>query len=355
MRKSLIYISLLVVTVLHAQRSSLSLESQVDRLSSGVTHAFKRDITPGTRLFVLRTNKDEFSSSILRDHMERKLLDAFQETKFEVVYQPFLVERTIKQVESTDSSFVLSTSSTYNDHFRSMRALQDSLMDYNVDLLLQSNLFYTADDILILEVSLIDVRTLEVKSGYTFYGRPFLDKEDVTYDVSVSHGLSRNANVYRSYGAAANLTIGPYEDDVYSDAIELNILQKPFEKFDWLSAGLFLGAQRFYVNDFTDVIYNINDFKLTALSLGTSVSVSLINADKLKSFWILNASAGISKLSLEDNYYFLQFSTEVKLNPWLGLFFGTKDYVGQIGISDPYLQSINLNNIQLCGGVTLHL
>ena len=79
------------------------LESEINTLVYSVNHAYSKDISSGTRTFLLSLKKDDGVSAYCRSRLEAELLGALNGTKFEVVFQPFLQEKTLKYVESTDT------------------------------------------------------------------------------------------------------------------------------------------------------------------------------------------------------------------------------------------------------------
>ena len=81
------------------------METEINNLVIGVNHAYSKDISSGTRTFLLSLKKDDGVSAYCRNRLEAELLGALNGTKFEVVFQPFLQEKTMKYIESTDTTF----------------------------------------------------------------------------------------------------------------------------------------------------------------------------------------------------------------------------------------------------------
>ena len=285
------------------------------------------------------------------------MLNVFEKTKFSVVFQPFLQEKTLKSVESTDTTFKVLNQSSYAVEFGNMRALIDSLKDYNIDLLLHSKLFLSPANHLILKTALIDVHTLKVISGYTFYGssKEVLKEKPMSFVLSIYHGQSSNALVSRSYGPSQALSITPFSDQILYDAASLGVYQKVSKNINWLSAGVQLNAESNYLNAFDDYIQDFNEFRITTFTVGPSLGLHIVNPVTNNIIFSSYTDAGYGKSEWNSGFYFTSLQLQLKLTKRLSVDLRGRYYLTGVVITEPFYQDINFNTAHLCGGISLHI
>ena len=222
-----------------------------------------KDVTAGTRVFILSTERDESVPSMYRSRVEGVIAGALAQTKFDIVYQPFLKEETIKRVESTDSTFKVSNQSSYKMDYGSMRTLLDTMKEYSIDLLLASHLYLSHQYGLILDVWLIDSKTLELKQTYRVYSASIenrmRDKAEV--QISALHGTAAESYISREYGNSQALTIGPELEQIFVDGARLSIIQPILRSSNIVKGGFLLGFENTYLKNLQIMFTTLMNFK----------------------------------------------------------------------------------------------
>tara|TARA_B110000503_G_scaffold131976_1_gene207397 strand:- start:2087 stop:3163 length:1077 start_codon:yes stop_codon:yes gene_type:complete len=352
----ILILTILTLPFIVLAQNTTQWEQEIRTLTEGVHRAYLQDISSGSRVFLLSVKKDDMASAYCRSRVESELINVLNGTKFSTVFQPFLQEKTFKYVESTDTTFKVSNQSSYVVEFGNMRTLLDSLRDYNIDLILYSKIFLSPSNHLILKTALIDIYTLKVVSGYTFYGskKEFPREKKLNLAINIYHGLSSNGEVSRSYGPSQGLTINPFNADIYYDGIALGLYQN-IKGADWFSAGLLVNVENNYLPTFDDYIYNINEFRIRTISVAPSLGFHLNNPATNSRIISLFLDAGYGKSEIHNGYYFISSQAQLKLTNWLGVSVQGRYYLNEISISSPFYQDINFTTTQLCGGISINL
>lgn len=356
-KQGLTYLLIFFLTPIIGYSQLANLEKEIQALTAGVNLAYSQDITSGSRVFLLSVKKDDLVPAYCRSRIEAEILNAFDKTKFSVVFQPFLQEKTLKSIESTDTTFKVSNQSSYSVEFGNMRALIDSLQDYNIDLLFYSKLFLSPANHLILKTSLVDVHTLKVISGYTFYGSPkeVLKEKPVSFKLSIYHGQSSNAMVSRSYGQSQALKINPFSDKILYDAASLGVYQKVSKNINWLSAGVQLNAENNYLKEFDDYIRDFNEFRITTFTVGPSLGLHIVDPVTRNIVFSSYTDAGYGKSEWNSGFYFISTQLQLKLTKRLSVDLRGRYYFTGVVITNPFYQDINFKTAHLCGGISLHI
>lgn len=332
-------------------------ETEIDALVEGVKHAYSKDVSSGTRVFMLSLKKDDRVSAYCRSRLEAELLGSLNETKFDVVFQPFLIEKTLKFVESTDTTFKVSNQSSYAVEFGNMRNLIDSLKDYNIDLVIYSKLFLTPANHLLLKSVLVDLKSLQVLSSYTFYGTDDIDKSrnKITISLNFYHGQAQNGTVSRSYGASQSLSINPFNTTVLNDGISIGFSQYLSSNKKYVSAGVLLNLESNYLTNFDDYIYDINEFQIRSISIAPSIGFHLKNSQRKKNLMSIYFNGGFAKSELNRSFYYSESELRFHLTRRFAGNLRGRYYLTNVEMFEPFYQNINYNNIQLCGGFSIQL
>ena len=315
-----------------------------------------KDVTAGTRVFILSTERDESVPSMYRSRVEGLIAGALAQTKFDIVYQPFLKEETIKRVESTDSTFKVSNQSSYKMDYGSMRTLLDTMKEYSIDLLLASHLYLSHQYGLILDVWLIDSKTLELRQTYRVYSASIenrmRDKAEV--QISALHGTAVESYISREYGNSQALTIGPELEQIFVDGARLSIIQPILRSSNIMKGGFLLGIENTYLKNFTDNVYDINEFQIRSISLGALLQIAVVNNNKGRDILSLQFYGGLTKTSIFNTAYSAGTGANIRLTDWFSVF-AMSQWNTQLAIQDPFKQNINYQTPQLCGGISVHI
>ena len=320
-------------------------------------HLFlSKDVTSGTRVFILSPERDESVPSIYRSRVEGVIVSALAQTKFDIVFQPFLKEETIKRVESTDSTFKVSNQSSYKLDYGSMRTLLDSMKEYSIDLLLASHLYLSNQHGLILDVWLIDSKTLELKQTYRVYSaiieNRLRDKAEV--QISAFHGTATESYISREYGNSQALTIGPDLEQIFVDGARLSIIQPILRSSNVMKGGVSLVIENSYLKNFTDNVYGINEFQIRSISLGALLQFALVSNNKGRELVSLQFHGGLTKTSIFNTAYSVGTCANIRLTDWFSVF-AMSQWNTELAIQDPFKQNINYQTPQLCGGISIHI
>lgn len=325
-------------------------------LQESLHYFLSKDVTAGTRVFILSTERDESVPSMYRSRVEGVIAGALAQTKFDIVFQPFLKEETIKRVESTDSTFKVSNQSSYKMDYGSMRTLLDTMKEYSIDLLLASHLYLSNQYGLILEVWLIDSKTLELRQTYRVYSSSIengmRDKAEV--QISALHGTATESYISREYGNSQALTIGPELEQIFIDGARLSIIQPILRSSNVMKGGFSLGIENSYLKNFTDNVYGINEFQIRSISLGALLQLALVSNNKGRELVSLQFYGGLTKTSIFNTAYSVGTGANIRLTDWFSVF-AMSQWNTELAIQDPFKQNINYQTPQLCGGISIHI
>jgi len=355
-----LYISTLLVFGLYnvAAQNDIMYPSEASllELQESLHHFFSKDVTAGTRVFILSTERDESVPSVYRSRVEGVVTGALAQTKFDIVFQPFLKEETIKRVESTDSTFKVSNQSSYKMDYGSMRTLLDTMKEYSIDLLLASHLYISNQYGLILDVWLIDSKTLELRQTYRVYSsiieNGMRDKAEV--QISAFHGTARESYISREYGNSQALTIGPELEQIFIDGARLSIIQPILRSSNVMKGGVSLGIENSYLKNFTDNVYGINEFQIRSISLGALLQLALVRNNKGRELVSLQFYGELTKTSIFNTAYSAGTGASIRLTDWFSVF-ALSQWNTELAIQDPFKQNINYQTPQLCGGISIHI
>jgi hypothetical protein len=315
-----------------------------------------KDVTAGTRVFILSTERDESVPSMYRSRVEGVIAGALAQTKFDIVFQPFLKEETIKRVESTDSTFKVSNQSSYKMDYGSMRTLLDTMKEYSIDLLLASHLYLSNQYGLILDVWLIDSKTLELRQTYRVYSSSIENgmRDKAEFQISALHGTATESYISREYGNSQALTIGPELEQIFIDGARLSIIQPILRSSNVMKGGFSLGIENSYLKNFTDNVYGINEFQIRSISLGALLQLALVRNNKGRELVSLQFYGGLTKTSIFNTAYSVGTGANIRLTDWFSVF-AMSQWNTELAIQDPFKQNINYQTPQLCGGISIHI
>ena len=325
-------------------------------LQESLHYFLSKDVTAGTRVFILSTERDESVPSMYRSRVEGVIAGALAQTKFDIVFQPFLKEETIKRVESTDSTFKVSNQSSYKMDYGSMRTLLDTMKEYSIDLLLASHLYLSNQYGLILDVWLIDSKTLELRQTYRVYSSSIENgmRDRAEVQISALHGTATESYISREYGNSQALTIGPELEQIFIDGARLSIIQPILRSSNVMKGGFSLGIENSYLKNFTDNVYGINEFQIRSISLGALLQLALVRNNKGRELVSLQFYGGLSKTSIFNTAYSVGTGANIRLTDWFSVF-AMSQWNTELAIQDPFKQNINYQTPQLCGGISIHI
>ena len=233
----------------------------------------------------------------------------------------------------------------------------DTLNGYAIDLILVSRIHKNESDVLVLNIDLVDSRTLQIKSSSTVYSANKIKmNRDTHMTISGGFGVAPSALLYRNYPQLSSGLVGPFETPINSQMLEMAIYQEVIKGHEELKFGI-IGAYEstFLQGAFNDTLYQISKFEIGAVRFGLSLEFSLISQGaNRRPVLSLTSNAGISKPTLLDSY----FSSDTRVT-----FNFTRSLGGyiQIRFTDPivknavYTDIINNQSYMLCYGASINI
>jgi hypothetical protein len=340
-----------------AQSVSSKVDQSIEKILREAEIKLSNEIVVGSRVFVMTPRFSAGVAPYIRDRIGAGLVQSLAQSKYVPVYQPFLEERTYKRIESSDTALRVIHSSSLFDDYKSMRSFVDTLNGYAVDLILVSRIHKNESDVLVLNMDLVDSRTLQIKSSSTVYSANKIKiNRDTHMQISGGFGVSPSALLYRNYPQLSNGLVGPFETPINYQMIELGVYQDVLRGHEELKFGI-VGAYEstFLQGVFNDSLYQINKFEIGALRLGLSLELSLLsNGPDPRPILSLTSNACISKPTLLDSYFSSDTRVTINFSRSLGGFI-------QIRFTDPivknavYTDIINNQSYMLCYGASINI
>lgn len=356
-KKAYIFLFTLLSAVVHGQSVSLKVDQSIERLLQEVEVKLSNEIVVGTRVFVMTPRFSAGVAPYIRDRVGAGLVQSLTKSKYVPIYQPYLEERTYKRIESSDTALRVIHSSSLFDDYKSMRSFIDTLNGYAVDLILVSRIHKNDADVLVLNIDLVDSRTLQIKSSSTVYSTNKIKvNRDTHMKISGGFGVAPSALLYRNYPQLSSGLVGPFETSINYQTLEFGVYQDVLKGHEELRFGIIGAYESTYLEGaFNDTLYQINKFEIGALRLGMSLELSLIsNGPNPRPVVSLSTNVSISKPTLLDSYFSSDTRVTINFSRSLG------GYI-QVRFSDPivknavYTDIINNQSYMLCYGASINI
>ena len=178
------------------------------------------------------------------------------------------------------------------------------------------------------------------------------DKAEV--QISALHGTAVESYISREYGNSQALTIGPELEQIFVDGARLSIIQPILRSSNIVKGGFLLGIENTYLKNFTDNVYDINEFQIRSISLGALLQIAVVNSDKGRDILSLQFYGGLAKTSIFNTAYSVGTGANIRLTDWFSVF-AMSQWNTELAIQDPFKQNINYQTPQLCGGISVHI
>lgn len=349
--------ALLFAVGLSGQQLNLKVDQSIEKLLVEAERSLSQDITKGSRIFVMTPRFSAAVPPYVRDRVGAGLIQSLAESKFVPIYQPFLEERTNKRIESSDTALRIIHSSSLYDDYASMRALVDTLEGYAVDLLLVSRIHQNESEILVLNIDIVDAKTLQIESSLTVFSSDKIAPGRDTYiRVNALIGNSPATTIYRDYPQLTNGLVGPFEVPLSYQALTLGVHQDVLKGREEIKFGISSGYESTYLQGaFNDSLYQVNQFNIDAFTLGVSLEFSAISKGaNPRPIVSLLVNANVSKPTLFDNYFSSDTRLTVHFTRSIGAFFQVR-FTDSIVKNGVYTDVINNQSYMLCYGASIHI
>lgn len=341
-----------------AQEVASKLDRSIGVILSNTESSIKHDITPGSRVFVMTPRSGAAIPPYVSERIASGLIGVLRESKFVAVYQPFLEERTLKKIESSDSILrVVHRSSVFND-FASMRVFVDSLKSYAVDLLLVPKLHINVNGELVMNLDVVDLRTLQVESSYTLFSHSKLNQlpRDTYFRINAAVGTSQSASVYRDYPQLSNGIVGPYDLSIDNHGLSFGVYQDIVRGREELKCGLLCGYESNHISSgFQDTVYQLNQFSIPAMTVGLSLELAAMSKGKnARPLISVMANAHVGKPNILDNYYSFDTRATLYLSRSIGTYFQLR-FLDNIQRHGTYTDVVINQSYFLCYGIAVNI
>jgi hypothetical protein len=341
-------------------QTAFGLDRAIDRLVGEFEREFSQVIVEGNRVFVMQPDYNVSVNSYVIDRVYEGLISSVRESKYNLVYQPFLKDHVVRKVYSSDSAFRIEHTSFIRAQYNGMRSVLDTLDSYGVDHFLASSIQRNSNnEMLVLNVYLVETSTLLVKWAKKFYSDPKYkeSKASRTFSLGVYASQPVLASVYRDYGInSSGSVVGPYDDEI----IDYQGVQVSFDHSvdpRW-GGGIVLGGSSIHLpNGFQDTIVGLNSMTIESLELGASAFANFWPKESsVNQFWITLKETGlIGKPSIIDTYLSSDTRVELHMTPAISLFVAMR-YFGPVKRSTlTFTDGLTFNSYALCYGAYLSL
>lgn len=341
-----------------AQQVASKMDQSIEVLLSEAENHLKHDITVGTRIFVMTPRSGAAIAPYLGERIGAGLTKVLKESKFVAVYQPFLEERTLKKIESSDSLLRVIHRSSVFDDFASMRVFVDSLKSYAVDLILVPKLHVNVNGELVMNLDVVDLKTLQVESSYTVYSNSKLHQlpRDTYFRINAATGSSQSALVYREYPQLTNGIVGPYDLMVNFQSITLGVYQDVLRSREEFKCGVLIGYESNHISTgFVDTLYQLNQFDIPALTMGLSVEfAALSRGTDPRPILSFMANAHVGKPNILDTYYAFDTRATLYLSRSIGAYFQLR-FVDNIQRNGSFTDTLVNQSYFLCYGLAVNI
>jgi len=350
-------ISVLVVLsgILSAQ-NQLAIDRSINRVLDECSIDLSKDITVGSRIYIQSPRASVNVPLYVKDRIASEITGALQESKFKVVYQPFLEDHTIKKVHVSDSALRVTHSSSIETQFKNMRNVLDSLQGYNIDLLLASRIQMSELGDLILNVYIVNAKNLEVESSYVYYSNNKTSKgiRKSKLEVSTFFGQYTSAVAYREYYSIGQ-TIGPFAVKPQVNAVDIGFSQQILANDPSFNVSVFSGIESTHINEgINDSIYQLNSSSINAVRAGLSISGHLFLEGSKRPVAGITQKVVFAKPTLIDQYLVSESSLNICLSRNISAFAAIR-YSQPIISRIPYKDIIEFQSYSICYGISLSL
>lgn len=337
-------------------QSQLAVDRAINSVLAKCSVDLRSDITVGTRIYIQSPRASVNVPLYVKDRIANEIASTLKESKFKVVYQPFLEDHTIKKVHVSDSALRVVHRSSFETQFKNMRNVLDSLKGYNIDLLLASRVQMSEQGDLILNVYVVNANNLEVESSYTYYSNNKMSKgiRKSTIEISTFFGQYSSALAYREYYAISQ-TIGPFNVSPQVNAVDIGFSQQIIANNPSFKAGVFAGMESTHISEgIVDSVYQLNSTSIGAIRVGLTISGQLYLEGSRRPVVGLTQQAILAKPTLIDQYLVSESKINVYLSKNISAFAALR-YSQPIISRIPYKDIIEFQSYSICYGISLTL
>lgn len=344
--------------ILSAQTKQSKDERAISDVLRSIQLDFESSIIEGSRVFVMTPKISIGVSPYLRDRLKDGLTNALGDSKFQLVYQPFLEDNTAKKIEVSDTVVRVQQFSTMNEDYNSMRAVIDTLNAYSVDLFVASRIQKTQDDHLIVHVQFVKTKNLEVLSNSSYFSNKSArntTKNKGLY-IDVFTGQNKSSLAYRDYTNLSNGIVGPYNVVSQINGVTTVFYQDVARTVSSFKGGLLLGAENSFVREgFIDTLYQSHTFSIPSFLVGLSIRANL-NSSGPKGKPVLGIEERIflGKPTMIDQYLVSETRVNIGITEFLNLF-GSVRYSQPVAFSSSVQQILEFQSYSLCYGISVNI
>jgi len=356
----IIYILLIVLPSITWGQTTFGLDRSIDRLVAEFEKEFSQTIVEGNRVYVMQPDYSVTVSSYVTDRIYEGMIQSVRESKYNLVYQPFLKDHVIRKVYSSDSLFRIEHTSFLRSNYKGLRPVLDTLDSYGVDHFIASSVQWNPEnEMLVLNVFMVETSTLLVKWAKKFYSDPKYKESKSTHSLSIGLLTSQDvpATVFRNYGTnSVNSIVGPYENEPVSYQ-SIQVLYDNSLTNTWGGGIVLAGSSIHLPNGFKDTIVGLNSMAIPFFEIGASIHANFWPREQvLDDYWLTVKQIGtIGKPSVIDTHLSSDTRVELHLTPIISVFASLK-YFGPIKRSNlQFTEGLTFNNYALCYGAYLTL
>lgn len=360
MFKRLVHIVLILMPSIIWGQSTFGLDRSIDRLVEEFKKEFSQSIVEGNRIYVMQPDYSVSVSNYVTDRVYEGMIQSVRESKYNLVYQPFLKDHVVRKVYSSDSLFRIEHTSFLRSNYKGLRPVLDTLDSYGVDHFIASSVQWNPEnEMLVLNVFMVETSTLLVKWAKKFYSDPKYKESKSSHSLSIGLLTSQDvpATVFRNYGAnSVNSIVGPYDNELVSYQ-SIQVLYDNSLSNIWGGGLLLAGSSIHLPNGFKDTIVGLNSMSINFFEIGASIHANFWPREStLNDYWLTVKQIGtIGKPTMIDTHLSSDTRVELHVTPIISVFASLK-YFGPISRSNlQFTEGLTFNNYALCYGAYLTL
>ena len=359
MLKKTTYILVLLLTVsVSAQTKQTKDERAIADVLRDIQLDMNSSIVEGNRVFVMSPKSSVGVSPYLKDRLREGIIEAIGNSKYQLVFQPYLEDNTAKKITVSDTLVRVQQFSTLTSDYGSMRSLIDTLNAYSIDVFVASRIQKSEDGHVIVHLQMVKTKNLEVLSTRSYYSNKSAEKtsKGMGFSVGAYTGESNSSLAYRNYTNLSNGSVGPYNVNSYVNGIYGALYQDLIRTSQVFQGGLIFGAENSFVREgFVDTLYQSHSFSIPAFSIGLSLKASLNSAGSNgRSILSVEERVFLGKPSLIDQYLVSETRLIISLTEFLDLF-GSVRYSQPVAFSSSVQQILEFQSYSLCYGVSVNI